>query len=139
VPVPRRVRDPPGSVAAGDSRGHEPLDLRPGGRFGISGEHRRRSRATPPPRTDDQGKLAAGRDLTRSGQLGQVAQRAAHDRFVQLGQLAADRAGSVGPAGGGQVEQRCGDPTGRLVQDAGPLVGRDPGEPILAFPTGAGQ
>ena len=93
----------------------------------------------PLPRPDDEGELAAGRDLARPGGLGQLGQVPRADRLVELRQLAADGGRAIATARRRQVRQRRRDPAGRLVEDGRPLVGRDPGQPLAALPPGARQ
>ena len=71
-------------------------------------------------RPDHEHELATGGDpAVRRGRR-QLAERAAHDLLVQLGQLAAHGPGPLRAAGRGQVPERGRDPSGRLEQRRSP-------------------
>ena len=137
---PGRGRHPAGGVAASDTIGHQPLDLGLAGRQRLAAASSSRPltpassptcrRSVPGPRPDDEHELTARRDPTVGGRLGKLAERPPHDLLVDLGQLAADRARSIGTARRGQVAQAGRHPARRLEHDRPAVVGRDPGEPL---------
>ena len=73
---------------------------------------------------DDERDLAAGRILDRPG--GELAQPAAADLLVRLGQLPAERGRPVRAERGGQVGQGVVDPVRRLEEDQRARLGGEP-------------
>ncbi len=102
---PARRRDLPGGVPARRAARDEPLDLGPAGEA-----------SRPPPAPPRRAPTVGRSPTTRAnsprrvsppvGQpVGQLAQRAADDLLVELGQLPADGGRAIGAAGGGEVAQ----------------------------------
>ena len=128
----------------GRARVHERLHLRerrrerrPGPAASASGDVPGPS-AFPPIPTTSTNSPRAGIAPSADGRR-QLAERAAHDLLVQLGELPAHRPGPPRATGRGQIPERGRDPPGRLEQHGSPVVGRDRRQPVLAVPPGARQ
>ena len=136
---PGRGRHPSCCIAASDPGRHQALDLGPGRR------PRRRPRAAPatgapPPRADDQGELAPGRDRATSAPA-RPARPASRGRSTRGAWSARGRPRPARspPQAAARSASVAATRPGASYSDRRPLVGGDPGQALPALAAGARQ